>query len=129
MIKKYTRLLLAWLVMLAVPVQGFAAISAGTCMALGHHEVLAEAVHGPDAAHGSHADAATGGHVHDAPDGDAADAHCGPCVACCAAAAIPIASSLFSPIVSLGAVEAFIAAPPPEFLSELLHRPPLTLLA
>src|SRR5213082_1732905 len=34
---RLTRFLLALAIALAVPVQGFAAVSAGLCMALGHH--------------------------------------------------------------------------------------------
>jgi len=64
-----------WLVVIAlalgVPLQGFAAVTAGLCMALEHHDARHVAAHDP-------------GH-----------AHCAPCVACCVAAAI----SSFTPVV------------------------------
>lgn len=98
-------------------------------MALGHHDALAAAAHGPDAPHEEGAGAAPAGHVHDDSDGGAESGHCGPCVACCAATAIAVVKSVVSPIVSLGAVEPHGAASPPEYLPELLDPPPLTLAA
>lgn len=117
------------LVMVAMPVQGLAAISAGMCMALGHANGLAAAMHGPDAAHEARAAAPAGDHVHDGVDHDSELAHCGPCVACCAAAAIPLADSIFHPTTATGDRVAFVAAAAPDFLPELLDRPPLTLSA
>lgn len=122
-------MLLAVLVMVAMPVQGLAAISAGTCMALGHHDALAAAMNGPDAAHDAYAVAAASGHVDEGAVDGAEGAHCGPCVAGCAAAAILVASSIFQPDSLPGDRVAFAAAAPPEYLPELLDRPPLTFSA
>ena len=101
---------------LLVPLQGLATVTAGMCMALGHHEAPAMADH----AHDGHGE----GHSHDAP---ADPSHCAPCVACCAAAAIssavaptpgnaPAAPVLVSPLALT------LESPPGS-----LFRPPLAL--
>ena len=46
-----------------------------------------------------------------------------------AAAAIPVAGSIFHPTTVFGDRVAFVAAATPEFLPELLDPPPLTLSA
>lgn len=115
--------------MVAMPLQGIAAISAGMCMALGNPAALAAAMHGPDAAHDEHGTSAGGHPVHNGADDGSEVAHCGPCVACCAAAAIPVAGAIFLPSTGSGDRVAFVAAATPEFLPELLDRPPLTLSA
>jgi len=119
-------MLLALLAMVAMPMQGLAAISAGMCMALGHVNGLAAAMHGPDSGHDAVAAATTGDSIHEGVDHESETAHCGPCVACCAAAAIPVAGSIFHPNTISGDRVAFVAASTPEYLPELLDRPPLT---
>jgi len=86
-------------------------------------------MHGPDAAHEVHAVAAASDHVHEGGVDGSEVAHCSPCVACCAAAAIPVAGSIFHPTTVFGDRVAFVAAATPEFLPELLDPPPLTLSA
>jgi hypothetical protein len=110
---RLVRLLLVLAVALAVPLQGFAAVAAGQCMAFGHHEGGMAAAHGGDAGHATHESHADGHESHadgheshhqpqdshhgpQAQDSDSAGEHCAPCVACCAAAAI---SSSFQPFV------------------------------
>lgn len=110
--------------MIAMPVQGLAAISAGMCMALGHHETLAAAMTGSHAAPEGHA--AASDPVHEGADNGADFAHCEPCVACCAAATIPVVGSVFHPNTISGDRVAFVAFATPDFLPELLDRPPLT---
>lgn len=114
------RLLLAALI-LVLPVQGMATLAAGMCMALGHHGAAQADAHDHDA-HDHHAQG-----QHDHQPRQAADhGHCGPCVACCAAASIsgPVA---FSPRAApQGAVDAIAPLPAHGRLAERLDRPPLS---
>lgn len=116
-----TRLLTVALLALVVPLQGMAAITAGQCMALGHHDMgQLDQAHGDD----HHPD----GDRHHGSDGKGAtDAHCPPCVSCCAAAAITSSSRV---LVLEGAGFAAISVPAPLFSGvtpERLDRPPLPL--
>jgi hypothetical protein len=116
------RLLVSVALLLAIPAQGIAAVTGSLCMALGGHGAAetGDAPHAHDgAAHGSSHDHDTG---HD--DGSP-QSHCGPCVACCASAAI--ASVLTVPLAS-----AIASAPLPSSLPapeaarpDRLERPPL----
>jgi hypothetical protein len=136
--------LLRWVlflaVALAVPVQGFAAVVAGQCMAFGHHEGGMAAAHGAqdsghEGGHGhqghgdGHASSSPGHESHEAPqqdDGASAD-HCAPCVACCAAAAI---SSPFPPFVPDSVKSPLVEAKGTSYSGtapESLDRPPLAL--
>lgn len=84
------RVFVAGLLVLALPVQGFAAVSGGICMGLGHHGDAA-AMHDHSAPAGDQDDHAALEHHHDGDSSSgkhAGDGHCAPCVACCAAAAI-----------------------------------------
>ena len=116
---KLLRFLFFVAIALAVPLQGFAAVSAGLCMASGHH-------------HGEHAPAAhdhdmgSSDHQHPAEDTSANNAHCPPCVSCCAAVAIAPAAEPRLPSVAPAA-----PIPPKQysiagFLPERLDRPPLS---
>jgi hypothetical protein len=112
MLKSAFRILAVALIACAVPIQGLAAVTAGQCMTLGHHQD-----HGSDGHdHGSdsHAD-----------DGDSAASHCGPCAACCASASIagPAALSLLCSPSS--AKYGFAQQPPPGIPPDGLDRPPL----
>jgi hypothetical protein len=116
---KLLRLLLLIAIALAVPLQGLAAVSAGLCMASGHHQNE----HAP-AGHGH--DTGSIDHQHPAEDPAASNAHCPPCVSCCAAVAIAPAVEPRLPSVAP-------AAPVPSkqysiagFLPEQLDRPPLS---
>lgn len=100
------RLLVALAIALAVPIQGYAAVSAALCVALGQqHETHAAA----DELQG------------------AAGTHCPPCSACYAAAAIAPAAARAAPemrpLPALEKMPAFLAGVPPE----KPDRPPLAL--
>jgi hypothetical protein len=123
MTKRLLRLLAAALLALTVPVQGMAAVAAGQCMALGHHQQDAG-----DHEHG-HAQDGAQDHEHDVvQDGDGgAGAHCGPCTACCASASI--AGSPGLPVISSSTHTKYLfsQAPPPGVQPQRLDRPPLAL--
>lgn len=118
------RLLLLFLIALAVPVQGFAAVKSGICMTFGHHDAPASAaIH--DAAvthdHGAPAQAQE-------PDAGESSAHCGPCVACCGAAAfIAPAAVLRAHLPTIFHVRAHPFAEPDSVSPAALDRPPLAL--
>lgn len=119
MVRKLLRLALLLAIAFAVPLQGFAAASAGVCMSLGHHQASdARDGHG----HGSEAQP---GHPV---DGTAAgDLHCPPCVSCCAAAAIvpaaePVFPRVLTAVPEVSVQQSFAAGVP-----ERLDRPPLAL--
>jgi hypothetical protein len=111
---KFLRLLVALALAFAIPMQGMASVTAGVCMAIGHHDAGTPASHD----HGHDSD-------HSAPHEDDSTSHCAPCVACCAAASIAPALQVFVPQESPPA--AFSALPflPAGFLPEKLDRPPL----
>ena len=120
-ISRLKRLLLILVLAFAVPGQGLAAVSAGICMALSHHDAPA-ALGGHD--HGQHGG---GGADSGTADADQGDAHCGPCAACCGTA------SISSSVVPLGsdapraAIEMHPVTQPARFLLDGLDRPPLAL--
>src|SRR5262245_27835841 len=108
------------LVALAVPLQGVAAVTAGMCMAMGNHDAgqcaqVADSHHDDSASHHKHSDA------------DHSKPHCAPCVACCAAVAIPSRASLFVPdrpaLSRMAAASASFTGISPDHLD----RPPLAL--
>ncbi len=141
-----TRLLLIWLMALALPVQGFAA-AAGRHCAAGHEraqvatvvaatgsEAVQRAHDGYQAMHG-HAAADAGHHSDAAPDGGKASpltadtTKCSACAACCAALALP-AGPIVLPAPVLGtavALPAVVAAA--SFVPGGLDRPPRALAA
>ena len=114
----FLRLLLALALAVAVPLQGFAAVASGICMANEHHDGAPQS-HGGDGTHP---------HEHDNEQAPTTNAHCPPCVACCAAAAISSAAPLFIADESSNAVD---SATPASFYGvqpDQLDRPPLALL-
>ncbi len=114
---KFIRLLIAFALALTIPLQGAASVTAGVCMAIGHHDAGTPDSHD----HGQDSD-------HSIPHDDDRDpAHCAPCVACCAAASIAPAAQLFVPDASPPAVIAALPYLHPGFLPEKLDRPPLAL--
>lgn len=116
-IKLLTRLLIACVLALTIPLQGMASVTAGICMATGHHDAGAPVSHD----HGHGAD-------HSAPhEGDSTASHCAPCVACCAAASIAPAAQLFLQRDAPPAAVAALPFLPAGFLPEELDRPPLAL--
>jgi hypothetical protein len=118
-------LLIALAIALAVPIQGLAAVTAGLCVAMGHHEAGTSATH-DHAAHHAHPEDASVAHAQS--DGDtSSDAHCAPCVACCAAAAISASVQVFLPEPPAAAVLAPLPVSPSGFVPDKLDRPPLPL--
>jgi hypothetical protein len=114
---KLLRLVVAFALALAMPLQGLASVTAGVCMAVGHHDAGTPGSH-------DHGD----GPDHSTPHDEGSDsAHCAPCVACCAAASIAPASQVFVPEVSPPAAIAAVPLLHPGSLPEELDRPPLAL--
>jgi len=90
MLKTLFRAFAVALLVLTVPVQGFAAASAGICMALGHHDG-GNSHHpgsGTDPMHHDHGVSVDLPHGNDRGSHDPQASHCAPCVSCCTAAAI-----------------------------------------
>lgn len=118
------RLLIAFAIAVMVPLQGLAAMTAGLCMAMGHHDagMLADHDHAAPHEHAAH----EGGPDHGSQDGDSS-AHCAPCVACCAAACIASATQVSIPHPRPLAALAALHAAPPGFVPDSFDRPPLAL--
>ena len=126
MLKKLPRLLFLFAVALTVPIQGVAAVSAGFCMALGHHGAPESHDYAVDG-HPHDDGAAPEHHHHEGTSGDKSsqDSHCPPCVSCCAAAAIapfqPVTTPEQSACWVVTALCARFSGVPPD----KLDRPPL----
>lgn len=124
---RFLRLLVALALALAIPLQGAASVTAGICMATGHHDA------GSPASHDHGRDVTSHDHDGDAdhpsvPHDDGPDvAHCAPCVACCAAASIAPAVQVFLLEDSPAAAVAAVPYLHPGSLPEKLDRPPLAL--
>ena len=116
---------LAFGLMLLLPVQGMAAVVAGQCMMFGHHQDSAAQDHHQHA----HDDA--DGHdphvAHKHADEGQKKSHCGPCTACCASAFIAAAHwPLILPAPS-DTGYFFAQFPPLGVQPDGLFRPPLAL--
>jgi hypothetical protein len=120
------RTLAVALLILAIPVQGPAAINAEMCMAMGGHG----GQHGHSAAAHDH-DGASAAHEHE-PMGSSQDqhsskAHCPPCASCCATTAIAPTTAIVlpeaPPAAAVAAPQFWIAGVMPDSLD----RPPLAL--
>ena len=130
--KSLPRLLVVLALALTVPIQGVAAVSAGLCMALGHHGGSTQGAdhHHADGADHHHADGAAHQHGESSGTSDKQpdkQTHCPPCVSCCASAAI-VSYSPF--VVDRRAASSVAAAPSVAFSGvapETLDRPPLAL--
>ncbi|KPK08739.1 MAG: hypothetical protein AMJ64_02740 [Betaproteobacteria bacterium SG8_39] len=133
--KKFIRVLLAAILIAAVPLQGFAALGAGICRDLqhsqhdgghGHMPATASAQAHDHDAHGS-ANATLGDDAGEAQD--PSSAHCAACASCGVVAGIVAASPFPFPVsperdVVAQALSSFVG-----FVPEALDRPPLTPLA
>ena len=109
----FTRLLLALALALTIPVQGFAAATAGFCM-LGHHDASMHS-HESDVAPHPHQD-------HDSPS---TTTHCAPCMGCCAAAVIALSVALIAVANHADAAAAFGLPAYAGIQLDTLDRPPL----
>lgn len=118
------RLLLLFLIALAVPVQGFAALESGICMAFGHHDAPASsAIHDAAVAHDHGAPV----YAHDADPGESS-VHCGSCVACCGAAASNAPAMVSGAgLPATGRIRVHPDAAPGSVPPAALDRPPLAL--
>jgi hypothetical protein len=119
------RFLVSLALFIALPIQGVAAVAGSLCMAL---EGNGAGSHAAGTAAHEH-DGEAGGSSHDhqpGQDGDTAShSHCGPCVACCASAAI--AGGLVFPLASaVASAPQVVSLPEPKTLRrDKLDRPPL----
>lgn len=127
------RLLLAWLIMVALPLQGIAAVSMLYCNGAHHmagqkqsqptHQVSSSDEH--DHSKHSHATAAQAEKLDDTAKGLPDAAHmCGACASCCNGSAIAALEGWphFAPLPQIGSTEPFVliyAAP-----SQLPDKPP-----
>ena len=143
------RIVLMWLVALAVPVQGYAAAAMFGC-GPGHHSAVStndagQSLHDQQGQPPSHDDSAEVGSDHSHADGSAAADHvhvlkthgttskatkraCSPCASCCVVAALPTSVMTFQPIPL---VDFFVPLAPHSvalFLTEGLERPPRFIL-
>lgn len=121
MLSRLSRLFVALVVALIVPLQGMASVLAAQCMVAGHY----------DAASTSHAEAADGHDVHGSghnadPSPESKSPHCGPCAACCASAGLasPALGLVFAPSTSDAPYVLSQFLPPGERPGSL-DRPPL----
>jgi hypothetical protein len=116
------RLSLAAFLMVALPLQGIAAVTACFCATAGHDGGAVSHGHGHDAdpAPADH-DAEPGSHGHPQ---TAAQSHCGPCAACCAVAMVGEVASpaLLNPAI---APQVRVFAILTSFRLDPLERPPL----
>jgi hypothetical protein len=130
--RKLLRLLAFFLLALSVPVQGMAAVTAGQCMAFGHHSGdAAESghdAHAHDDAEAAH-DHASHGHGDDTAkhDDGGSSSHCGPCAACCASASIAGPVNAAFPSVPSDRAYVLSQLQPPGVQPDGLDRPPLAL--
>lgn len=123
------RLLIAFALALTIPLQGLAAVTAGLCMGMGHHQADRSAPAHEAPAHDHGADHSHADHPHDQQEDSSSDdgAHCAPCVACCAAAHIAPADHVYLPEFVPAAAIAVLPPGSAGFLPEQLDRPPLAL--
>lgn len=134
---------LMWLLLLALPLQGFAAATLLNC-GPNHHRVVVAAAGVADAAaahvhaQGSH-DMQADMHAELHADQDAdqgadqgagtpaekvAASKCSACAACCLGAALPTATSLVPAIAPAISPTVFVATPHVDVMSDRLDRPP-----
>lgn len=134
---------LMWLLLLALPLQGFAAATMVNCGPNHHRMLAASAVTAPE----SHHDRTNDHHEHEAllaADADDGAEHgpssvhhldkltkfkCSACAACCMGAAMPTAALVIASFSPAMMTATFVSTPHVDFLSDGLDRPPRLLLA
>lgn len=136
-----------WFLLLALPLQGFAAATMVNC-GPNHHRMLAASVgvaaesHEQAMSEHPHRDADAGGDMHAAASDDgehgASSVHhlgkltkfkCSACAACCMGAAMPAAAMVIASFLPAMTTAIFVSTPHADFLSDGLDRPPRLLLA
>lgn len=132
------RLSLTWLLLLALPLQGFAAATMINC-GPNHHRMMVAAMADTPKAQQHHHEmgVATDHHEGASNDGDAPSVHhldklmkfkCSACAACCMGAALPTAALSIASLPPAMTTAAFVSTPHADFLSDGLDRPPRLLL-
>lgn len=144
------RITLMWLIALAVPVQGSAAVTMFGC-GPGHHgdmgssQVAMANEHVQDAGHHSHEAVAEEVESHDHDGGEPHDrshslktygtpqkvakGNCTPCASCCVVAALPATVILFEPVPLVDSFVLSVQSGVSSFLADGLERPPRLFLA
>ena len=139
-----------WLIALAVPVQGSAAVTMFGC-GPGHHgdmrssQVAMAGEHTQDAGHHSHEAVAEQIESHDQDGGVSHDrshslkthgsaqkvakGNCTPCASCCVVAALPATVILFEPVPLVDSFVLLVRSGAISFLADGLERPPRPFLA
>ena len=119
---------LMWLLLLALPLQGFAAATMLHCGA-GHQRTVATAASKSASPHHHEAGQA---HQHaaasDTAQPDLAKSKCSACAACCMGTALPAAALAFEPFAPALAPLSFVTAPAIGFVTDGPDRPPRILL-
>jgi len=110
------RILAVALLVLAVPLHGIAAVTAGQCMTLGHHHDAGGHDHDPHGHDGDHGK-----------DHSKKSSHCGPCAACCASASIAGPDALHIADFTSHPEYFFTQSSPPGVQADGVYRPPLAL--
>ena len=111
------------LLVFTLPVQAMAAVAAGVCMAMGHHEAGMAHDH-----QSGHAPGHAMSHQESQPaDGTGETAHCPPCAACCTAGHMAAAPMALVPSLASPELPAAVAQARVPILPEELDRPPLAL--
>ena len=138
---------LMWLLLLALPLQGFAAVTMLNCGP--NHQRMWEAALAEPAGSHDHAtrghhqhEMSTAGNHHDTASADAetdpSSVHqlnkltkfkCSACAACCIGVALPTAALAFASMPPAEALRFFVPAPHVDFVTDGLDRPPRLLLA
>ena len=139
------RLALTWLLLLALPLQGFAAATMINC-GPNHHRMMGAAMadtpevqrHGVGGQHHHEMSVAAGHHEGASNDGDAPSVHhldklmkfkCSACAVCCMGAVLPTTALSFASLPQAMTMAMFVSTPHVDFLSGGLDRPPRLLLA
>lgn len=132
MLNRLAQAFLVTFLIVAVPLQGYAAVSIGLCRALAHHDSdLVHAQAGPihQTVH------QTGGHEsghesvpheHGAAGNPDSTAHCAACTACGASAAIAASDPVITPLAPEHAIDISAPTSPEGIVPEGIDRPPLT---
>lgn len=111
------RAALMWVLLFALPFQGYAAATMLNCGPAPHRMAAA-----PSAAVDVHQHAASGDHQHQ--DHHDKVSKCSVCAACCVGAALPAAALVFAPAMPAGVPSSFFSIGAVGFLTDGPDRPP-----
>lgn len=136
MMSKVLRMVLTWMLAVALPLQGYA-VHAMSCGPAHHHPAAAVAEvqnhhHGGDVVehHAAATDQAVAADGNAAPDGKSVHASkCSVCASCCSAAVIMTTAFNFDPVPVMPVIVATIPVAHDGILSGGLERPPRLLLS